>query len=126
MLKASGIILIIGGALSVIMGIIALLGVGTLAVILDLTEGIGLLYSACILSLAAGVFELTAGIIGVKNCKIPEKAQTCMVFGIIVIVMTVLVNILNVVAGNKIDLLSLILGVILPAVYVYGAFLNKQ
>ena len=103
-----------------------MLGVGSLAAVFEVTEGLGIIYTACILSLVAAVFEITAGIIGVKNCRVPEKAQTCIIFGSIVIVMTVLENILNVVSGNKFNFLSLILGAVIPSVYVYGAYLNKK
>ena len=125
-LKVTGILMIIGGAISVIMGIIAALGVAALAYISDGTVSLALLYTSVILMIVSAVAELVAGIIGVANCKKPEKAGICIVWGIIVAVLSVAGTILNSVGGGSFSAFSLILGLILPVLYIIGAVFNKK
>ena len=126
-LKITGILMIIGGAVSLVLAIIALVGVAALAALLE-GEGIGgLLYLSAGLLLAGAVAEFIAGIIGVKNCAKPEKANTCITWGIIVAAFCLVGNILSVVGGDdKIDVFSMLLGIALPVLYIVGAVLNKK
>ena len=117
-LKITGILMIIGGAVSFVLAIIALVGVAALVAMLG-AEGGGLL-------LAGAVAEFIAGIIGVKNCAKPEKANTCITWGIIVAAFCLVGNILSVVGGDKIDVFSMLLGIALPVLYIVGAVLNKK
>ena len=121
-LKVTGIIMIIGGALGIILGIIALLGVGVLALA---GASAGILTFAAILSLVSAIVQLIAGIKGVKNANKPEKAQSCIVWGAVVAVLSVLGNILTVVGGGEFDVTSLLLGLVLPVLYIVGAVKNK-
>ena len=125
-LKVTGILMIIGGAISVIMGIVAVLGVAALAYISDGTVSSALLYTSVILMIVSAVAELIAGIIGVANCKKPEKAVSCIVWGIIVAVLSVAGTILNSVGGGSFSVFSLILGLVLPVLYIIGAVFNKK
>lgn len=125
-LKVTGILMIIGGAISVIMGIIAALGVAALVYISDGTISSVLLYTSVILMIVSAVAELAAGIIGVANCKKPDKAGSCIVLGIIVAVLSVAGTILNSVGGGSFSAFSLILGLVLPVLYIIGAVLNKK
>lgn len=125
-LKVTGILMIIGGAISVIMGIIAALGVAALVLISDGTVSLALLYTSVILMIVSAVAELVAGIIGVANCKKPEKAGICIVWGIIVAVLSVAGTILNSVGGGSFSAFSLILGLVLPVLYIIGAVFNKK
>ena len=125
-LKVTGILMIIGGAISVIMGIIAVLGVAALAYISDGTVSSALLYASVVLMIVSAVAELIAGIIGVANCKKPEKAVSCIVWGIIVAVLSVAGTILNSVGGGSFSAFSLILGLVLPVLYIIGAALSKK
>ena len=88
-LKVTGILMIIGGGISIILGIIAALGVAALAYISDGEISSAMLYASVALMIVSAVAQLIAGIIGVKNCKKPEKAGTCMVWGVIVAVLCV-------------------------------------
>ena len=124
-LKVTGILMIIGGALALILAIVAILGVATLAYISDGELSSGILYASCALALVSAVAELVAGIIGVANCKKPEKVNTCIAWGIIVAVLCVLGVILNVVGGGDFSIVSLLLGLVLPALYIIGAVKNK-
>ena len=125
-LKVTGILMIIGGAISVILGIIAALGVAALVYISDGTVSSALLYTSVILMIVSAVAELVAGIIGVANCKKPEKAVVCIAWGIIVAVLSVAGTILNSVGGGSFSAFSLILGLVLPVLYIIGAVFNKK
>ena len=125
-LKVTGILMIIGGGISIIMGIIAALGVAALAYISDGTVSSALLYAPVVLMLTSAAAELVAGIIGVVNCKKPEKAGVCIAWGIIVAVLSVAGTILNSVGGGSFSAFSLILGLVLPVLYIIGAVFNKK
>ena len=120
-LKVTGILMIIGGAIALIVGIIVIL-----AYITDGEMVTGLLYAAGVLTLVSAVAELIAGIVGVKNCKKPEKAGSCIVWGIIVAVLCVAGCILTAVGGSAFPVFSLILGLVLPALFIIGAIMNKK
>ena len=124
-LKVTGILMIIGGAISVITGIIAALGVAALVYISDGTVSSALLYTSVILMIVSAVAELVAGIIGVVNCKKPEKAGTCIAWGIVVAVLCVAGTILKSVGGSSFSVFSLISGLALPVLYIIGAVFNK-
>lgn len=122
-LKVTGILMIIGGGISLIYAIIALIGIAALAA---LGASSGLLYAAGALTLVSAVAELVTGIIGVKNAKRPEKAGTCMAWGIVVAALCVLGCILTVAGGDAFPVFSLILGLVLPVLFIIGAAKNKQ
>ena len=124
-LKVTGILMIIGGGISIIMGIIAALSVAALAYIAG-GDSSALLYASVVLMLISAVAELVAGIIGVVNCKKPDKAGSCIVWGIIVAVLSVAGTILNSVGGGSFSAFSLILGLVLPVLYIIGAVFNKK
>ena len=124
-LKVTGILMIIGGALSIILYIIAIIGIAALVYLSEGELSSGLLYTAGVLGLVSAVVQLIAGIIGVKNCKKPEKAKTCIVWGILVIAICVIGSILNVVGGSDFSVSSLLIGLVLPVLYIIGAVKNK-
>ena len=125
-LKVTGILMIIGGSLGIIFGIIAVLGVGALALALGSEANMGLLVLSSILVLLGGIISLIAGIVGVKNAAVPEKAQTCIVFGILAAVVSVGGNLLKVAGGSKFSLFGMLYGLVLPVLYLIGAFQNKN
>ena len=124
-LKVTGILMIISGGISIIFSIIALLGVGVLATALGGDASLGLLMLASVLALVSSVISLVAGILGVKNAAKPEKAQICIVFGFITAILAVLGNVLNIAGGNSFDVLGLVTGLVVPVLYLIGAFQNK-
>ena len=124
-LKVTGILMIIGGGISIIMGIIAALSVAALAYIAG-GDSSALLYASVVLMLISAVAELVAGIIGAVICKKPEKAGVCIAWGIIVAVLSVAGTILNSVGGGTFSVFSLILGLVLPVLYIIGAVFNKK
>ena len=125
-LKVTGILMIIGGALSAILGIVAVLGVAALAYIASAQTEAGMLYASTILLLVSGVVELIAGIIGVINAEKPQKAKACIVWGALVAVLSVAGTILGVVGGSDFSVSGLVLGLVLPVIYIIGAVKNMQ
>ena len=125
-LKVTGILMIIGGALATILGIIAVLSVAAWAYIASAHSEAAMLYASTILFLVSGIVELIAGIIGVLNAEKPQKAKTCIVWGALVAVLSVAGTILGVVGGGDFSVFSLILGLVLPVIYIIGAVKNMQ
>ncbi|MDY5693708.1 MAG: hypothetical protein SPK73_02825 [Eubacteriales bacterium] len=123
-LKVTGILMIIFGALALILSIVAAIGLAAL-VALDLNTW--QYTAAVILMLVGSIFELIAGIVGVKNCNKPEKAGTCMVWGIIVIALSVLSNVLTLVGNpDNFSIVNLLTGLVIPVLYLIGAVMNKK
>ena len=124
MLKVTGILMIIGGAISIIVSILAIIGIAAIAYLSD--ASLGLLYASGALLTVSSVAELIAGILGTANCKKPEKAKTCLAWGIVVAVLAVAGIILNAIGGGSFSVISLITGLVLPVLYIIGAVQNKQ
>lgn len=125
-LKVTGILMIIGGGISIIMSIIAVLGVAALVYISDGEASSAMLYASVALMVVSAVSQLVAGIIGVVNCKKPEKAGVCIAWGVIVAVLCIAGTILNSAGGGSFSILSLVLGLVLPILYIIGAVFNKK
>lgn len=77
-------------------------------------------------TLVGGIIQLIAGINGVKHCNKPENAKKCITWGIIVIALAVISNVLQVIGGGEFNVLSFVIGLIVPGLYIYGAFLNHK
>ena len=123
-LKVTGILMIISAAFGIIGGIVAMIGAGALAAVLETSAGGLMLASALIL--ASAVFQLIAGIMGVKNCDKPEKAQSCMVIGVIVAILSVAGNVISNVLGSDFNIINYATGLIIPVLYIIGAVKNKE
>ena len=123
-LKVTGILMIIGGAFGIIGGLVAMIGAGALAAVLETSAGGLMLASALIL--ASAVFQLIAGIMGVKNCDKPEKAQSCIVIGVIVAILSVAGNVISNVLGSDFNIINYATGLIIPVLYIIGAVKNKE
>ena len=123
-LKVTGILMIIGGAFGIIGGIVAMIGSGALAAVLETSAGGLMLASALIL--ASAVFQLIAGIMGVKNCDKPEKAQSCLVMGVIAAILSVAGNVISNVLGSDFNIINYATGLIIPVLYIIGAVKNKE
>ena len=123
-LKVTGILMIIGRSFGIIGGIVAMIGAGALAAVLETSAGGLMLASALIL--ASAVFQLIAGIMGVKNCDKPEKAQSCIVIGVIVAILSVAGNVISNVLGSDFNIINYATGLIIPVLYIIGAVKNKE
>lgn len=123
-LKVTGILMIIFGAIALVVAIIALLGFGVLEAI---GAPMGLLWASGIISLAGAVAEFVAGIIGVKNWNKPEKASTCIGWGISVAAMCIISNTFTLIGyPESFNVFSLLTGLVIPVLYLIGAFKNKK
>lgn len=129
-LKVTGILMIIFSIIGIIFGIIAVVGLGALALMADSmgTEiPMGLLTVSGILAVVGSVVQLIAGIVGTKNWNKPEKAGTCIAWGIIVIVLCVISNILTLVGyPENFNIVSVLIGFVIPVLYLIGGFQNKK
>ncbi|MDD5796018.1 MAG: hypothetical protein PUD24_03685 [Oscillospiraceae bacterium] len=123
-LKVTGILMIIFGAISIVVSIIALMGLGVLEA---LGAPMGLLWASGIIALVGSVAQLVAGIIGVVNCDKPEKANSCIVWGIAVAAMSIIANVFTLIGyPQNFSFVSVISGLLIPVLYLIGAFKNKQ
>ena len=123
-LKVTGILMIIGGGFGIIGGIVAVIGAGALAAVLETSAG-GLMLASTLI-LASAVFQLIARIMGVKNCDKPEKAQSCIVIGVIVAILSVAGNVISNVLGSDFNIINYAAGLIVPVLYIIGAAKNKE
>ena len=126
-LKITGILMIISGAIGTGVGFLALLGIAVTGVAaLSLGVSMGVLVLLTLLAIAGGIINLVAGILGVINASKPEKAKICIIFGILSLAVLLLGNIVDFVAGDGVNVLNLLKGVVLPALYLAGAFQNQK
>lgn len=126
LLKVTGILMIIGGAISVVMSIIAVAGIAAIAYLSDGAVSMGMLYASTALMAVGSVAELIAGILGVANSKKPEKAKTCVVWGVIVAALSVAGIVLNAIGGGSFSAVSAVTGLVLPVLYIIGAARNRM
>ena len=120
-LKVTSILMIIGGALA---GVSCLLGIAGVAVLASLADGHAaalMLYLALALALAAAVAEFIAGLKGLKTCKTGGDAHKCVVWGAVVAGITVVSSVMNVAGGGSVDAMSILLSLVVPSLYIYGA-----
>jgi peptidoglycan/LPS O-acetylase OafA/YrhL len=123
-LKVTGILMIIFGSIALIIAIVALLGLGVLEA---MGAPMGLLWASGIIALLGAVAEFIAGIIGVVNWNKPNKANTCIGWGIAVVAMCVISNIFTLIGyPENFNVFSLLTGLVIPVLYLIGAFKNKK
>ena len=102
-LKVTGILMIVFGAIALIVSIIAILGIAALAAFNDGTYDMTMLYVGGVFALISAVAEFVAGIIGVINAKLPHKANTCIVWGVVVAVMCIAGEIISMIGGSQLN-----------------------
>lgn len=133
MLKVTGILYIVFAVLSMVGGLVAMLGGGLFALggiganaYLGAAMGGVVLFSGLVLILS-NILGLVTGILGVRYCDKPEKAQVCFVLGVILIVFAAL-SLLGDLFGSASasDIFSGLVGLALPICYTVGASWNKQ
>ncbi len=122
LLKVSGILLIIFAAISILTLVLGMIAAGAAASMggeLGAIAG-GIAIGALVVGLISSAFSLIMGILGVKYANIPSKAQVCMVFAIIAIVL----QLISLFMGGSI--ITILIGLVLPVLYLVGALKNKQ
>lgn len=126
LLKAAGILMIIAAIFYIIAGV-SIGGLGVLAAGLGAGSGLTAnFYLALLVTLAGGICQLIAGLKGVKHSRSGENSKKCIMWGIAVIAFSILGVILNIVNSAGPDVLSMVSGLIVPALYIYGAVLNSR
>ena len=125
-IKVTSIIMIVGGSIAALAAIIAILGISALALLAESTEGMGFLYVTTIMVAVASIIQIIAGIKGLKVCKSPEGASTCIIFGGVVAALAIVAMIISVINGADFNFLSLVINLIVPALYIYGALQIKK
>lgn len=125
-LKVTGILMIIAAAFSIVVG--ALIGgLGALAAGLGAASGLTFSYwAALFLTLIGGICQLIAGIKGIKHSKRSEKAGKLIAWGVVVAVFCILSIVMNLINGGEFNVVSILTGIIVPALYIYGAVLNSK
>ncbi|RHR11042.1 hypothetical protein DWX58_00850 [Pseudoflavonifractor sp. AF19-9AC] len=126
LLKVTSILMIIGGVIAVIAGVLAILGISALAALSGSTEGFGLLYVSSGLVTVASIIQFIAGIKGIGACSDPQKAASCIKWGIVIAVLAIISIIIGIVGGGKFSITSLVLNLLLPGLYIYGAMQMKN
>ena len=83
-------------------------------------------WAALFLTLVGGICQLIAGVKGVKHCQRIEEAGKLIIWGAIVAVFCILSTVLSMVNGGEFNFMSILTGVAVPALYIYGAVLNSK
>lgn len=129
-LKYTSILLIVLGAVEAAVSIRGFFDIPALheaAIELQLANPVTMLLTSGIFSMLIALAELVAGILGYLYRARPKKMGVCIPCGITVLSLTVLFNIYVLLfypAGFS--ALSLPVGLILPAVYLFGAYRHKR
>lgn len=138
-LKVVGILFIVFGAIGAVIYAMALAGGGllmstgsslaTTAEEADMVaKGSAILMVGSAIALIWAIIQLVTGILGVKNCSVPEKAKTLLILGAILIVFSLVSNIVSIVSGGITisNVISLVGGCILPIIFMIGAKENMN
>ena len=125
-LKITSILMVIGGVIAAVVGVIAILGVKALAELAGTTTDTSLLYASLVLVIVASVIQFIAGIKGIGACSAPQKAASCIKWGLIIAGLSICSMIIGLVAGGEFNIISLVLNLLLPGFYVYGAIQLKN
>ena len=125
-LKITGILMIVAAAFSILLGVVVG-GFGALAAGLGAGSGLTFSYwAALFLTLIGGICQMIAGIKGVKHCQRSEESKKLVVWGAIVAAFSIFGVILNLINGGEFSMSSILSGVAIPALYIYGALLNAK
>jgi len=133
-LKVSSILMIIGGSFGLLFGIFVLLFGVVLAIAAIHNPGpgvnvvAGLVETGIVLALVGTLVQFIAGIVGLKNAKNPEKANLCIILGVINAVFVLASLILDYIGGgihNFYNVFLVLFGLVIPTLYLLGAFQLK-
>lgn len=129
-LKVMGIITLIFGIIAIITGLLSLTGIGMVVSIAEMagvTVPVGLLTASIVIALIGAVFEMIAGILGIKNWSVPEKVKSCIIWGILTLVSCAASIIMTIVGyPDSFSVLSIVTGLAVPILYLVAAFQYKM
>lgn len=138
LLKVVGILMVVFGVLSFLTNLVnfAMLGTigeGEMGELLEQTitaSGITVeAYRMSVYITAAGsLLNIVIGIIGIVNCNKIQKAGVCFVCGIILILWQLGNDAYSAISAgvNVVNIVFMIIGLILPLLYFWGALKNRQ
>lgn len=118
-LKVTSVLMLVFGIIALVLGLVGTVTVALYSAFME--QSVGAFYVSAALLLVACVIEIVAGIKGNTASRVPQAASGCVPWGIAVLVLTVLSLVLGVVADRGIDWWSVVLNLLVPALYVYGA-----
>ena len=133
-LKITGILMIIGGGIGLLFGIFILIFGVLLGVAAihnpgpGVTQVTGLVETGVVLALVGTLVQFIAGVVGVKNANNPDKANLCVILGVLNALLVLTSLILDTIGGGIINFYNVFLvfaGLLLPTLYLVGAFQLK-
>ena len=129
LLQVVSILMIIGAAIS----LLGFLSIFLMAGLLGGGFGIALTLVFLFIGLTGAALQFVSGILGAQNWKNPSKAGACLTWGVVTLLFTLANNLYNVynTAVNGNDnlwslLISLVSGILLPVLYIWGASKLKK
>ena len=126
LLKVTSILMIIGGVIAAIVGVLAILGISALVALAESAEGAGLLYASSAIIIVSSIIEFIAGIKGVGACSAPQKAAACVKWGIVIGILYIASMVIGLIGGGQFSIINLVLNLLLPGLYSYGAVQMKN
>jgi len=118
LLKVSGILMIVFAGL----GLIGAMIIGGIAA----GAGAGALGFVLVVAVLLGIaLNLIAGILGIKYCDKPEKAQVCFIMGVVLVALEV-ISAVSTLFGGTFVWYNVVIGLVLPIIYLLGALKNKE
>jgi hypothetical protein len=116
LLRVSSILMVILSSLVLVLALIGIIAAGTIGGIIIAAASTFVVIFAFLPTIAVFI----TGVLGIAYAGKPEKATVCLVFGIVVVILT-LISIFT--SGFT---WGHLVGLILPVLYVIGAARNKQ
>ena len=126
MLKVTSILMIIGCVLSIVISVIGAVAAGLFAVATLNVGAILLLCLSLLLLAVSTIVRLVASIKGLNACKAPQLASSCVTWGIVVVALEVVAAIVESILGDGFEFFDLLLNLVIPGLYVWGAVRLKQ
>ena len=130
-IKVPSIFLVIGGIISIVVYLILglIIGYGTV----DTAENMGwLIVAIAFVYTIFALLQFIAAVKGIRGCDKKEAAGDLKRWGVILVIVSLVAGIMNfissVLQGGSVvsGLVSVIIGMVFPALYLYGASLNEK
>ena len=123
-LRVTGVLMIIFASIALVAVVFAVIGIGILAAgDVPIARFLVTTAAACLGAIA----EFVTGILGVKNWDRPDRANTCIGWGITVIALSLIADALVFAFFPEyFQVASIALGLIIPILYLLGGFQNRK
>ena len=125
-LKVTSILMIIGGVIAVIAGILGYSRHQRSGSAVGKRRGRwAALRPAPSLWLWHLSFSSLLALRGIGACSAPQKAASCIKWGIIIAVLSIISMIIGLIGGGEFSIVSLVLNLLLPGLYIFSAVQMK-